>query len=591
MNNEELVKRIIDLAGGKENIVSASNCMTRLRIQVRDDSAVQTAALKSTEGVLGVVFDRAHQPEIVLGPGKCKKCADLCLQMGIGGAAELAPKAENDWKSNKSAVRSRQKHSAVKTALKSFGDIFVPLIPGIIAAGFCAGLAMLLSQLVPSCKEGGAWGVVYQLLSLFNTAFMTYITAWAGYRAAEKFGATPILGGMLGMVTGLDGINEISRILHLWNEAEPLDSMLRTGRGGVLAVIIGVWCLAFVEKRLRKHMPESLDIVFTPLLSLLICSIPYILLIMPAMGYVSSSICFVMEKGCMSSSPLIRMAVGYIATALFLPLVAMGMHHGLIAIYSVQLASQGYVTLYPSLAMAGAGQVGAAIAIWIIAKRVKNDRLCSVIRGALPAGVFGIGEPLIYGVTLPMGKPFITAGLGAGFGGAFVMLFQVAATTWGPSGVLGFFVMTAGPNGALKTMLFYGIGLLIACVMGGLITYFCIRPSDVTEQAEPDEKPKPAAAVRVAHGETVLRFTDPDACVIRDPSGIHARPAGQIAALAKRFDAAVTLSANGKTARADSILEIMSLGAAKGTAVSLRAEGEQKAEALEAIRAFMKENL
>ena len=100
---------------------------------------------------------------------------------------------------------------------------------------------------------------------------------------------------------------------------------------------------------------------------------------------------------------------GYVSTALFLPMVAMGMHHGLVALYSVQLESFGYVTLYPALAMAGAGQVGAAVAIYFKAKKCGNTRLKNVITGALPAGLLGIGEPLIYGVTLPMGKPLIIA--------------------------------------------------------------------------------------------------------------------------------------------------------------------------------------
>ena len=141
----------------------------------------------------------------------------------------------------------------------------------------------------------------------------------------------------------------------------------------------------------------------------------------------------------MSTNPLVRILAGGISAALFLPMVAMGMHHGLVALYSVQLETIGYVTLYPALAMAGAGQVGAAIAIYLKAKKVGNTRMKEVITGALPAGVLGVGEPLIYGVTLPMGRPFITAGLGAGFGGAFVMAMQVAATTWGPSGLLAIF--------------------------------------------------------------------------------------------------------------------------------------------------------
>ncbi len=398
------------------------------------------------------------------------------------------------------AVKAGQKQSKVKSMLKTFGDIFVPLLPGVIAAGLCSGLATLMTQVMPNYAESSFWSIVYNLLALINAAFLSYLTAWAGYRAAEKFGATPILGGMLGMITGLGNIDTISQILGLYDEVQPLDSILRAGRGGVLAAVIGVWCLSYVEKFIRKYMPESLDIMFTPLLTLIVCSVPYILVVMPITGYISTGLCWIVQQVCMSESLIMRIVAGYISTALFLPMVAMGMHHGLVALYSVQLETVamgmhhglvalysvqletlGYVTLYPALAMAGAGQVGAAIAIYLKAKKVGNTRMKEVITGALPAGILGVGEPLIYGVTLPMGRPFITAGLGAGFGGAFVMALQVAATTWGPSGLLAIFVMTAGPSGATASVACYVVGLLISYVMGFLITNAMIKPEEVAD--------------------------------------------------------------------------------------------------------------
>jgi len=123
--------------------------------------------------------------------------------------------------------------------------------------------------------------------------------------------------------------------------------------------------------------------------------------------------------------------------------------------------------------MAGAGQVGAAIAIYFIAKRVKNKRMMKVITGALPAGFLGVGEPLIYGVTLPMFKPFITAGLGAGFGGAYVMLTKVLANAWGPSGLVAIPIMKP------ESMVNFFIGLVISYVAGFIITYFVIKDKDV----------------------------------------------------------------------------------------------------------------
>lgn len=482
MTNQELSSKILELVGGRGNVNSATNCMTRVRIHVKDDGAIQDAALKNVEGVLGLVHDNPGYVEVVVGPGKCRKVADIYKDMGIPVSAESGDagvSASSDWKANKAAIKGAQKESKIKSMLKTLGEIFVPLIPGVIAAGICSGLATLLAQAVPTYAENSVLAIIYNLLSLINTAFMTYITAWAGYRAAEKFGGTPILGGMVGMITTLGNIDAISKIVGLYNEAQPLDAILRAGRGGVLAVIIGVWVMCKIEKAIRSKMPDAVDICFTPILTLIITLIPYILIVMPITGLISTGLCKAVEVVAMSTNPVVRMVAGYLGAALFLPMVAMGMHHGLVALYTVQLEAFGYVTLYPALAMAGAGQVGAAIALSIKAKRTGNHRLRQVIGGALPAGILGVGEPLIYGVTLPMGKPFFTAGLGAGFGGAFVMLMQVAATTWGPSGLLGIFVMTAGPNSAIVSIVYFLIGLVISYIMGFIFTWFGIKDQDV----------------------------------------------------------------------------------------------------------------
>ncbi len=476
MTNQELSRKILELVGGKENVTGAANCMTRLRVNLKDYAKADLEGLKKTEGVLQVIeMDNLH---IVLGPGKAKKVTDqFKTDAGIAGGAAMS--TDNDWQANKANLRAGQKQSPVKAMLKTLGDIFVPLIPGVIAAGLCSGIATLITQVVPGYKDSSMWLYIHTMLSLINTAFMTYITAWAGYRAAEKFGATPILGGMVGMITTLGGIDTIAGIVGLYNAEVPLNAILRAGRGGVLAVIIGVWFLAWVEKKVRAKMPDALDIVVSPIITLFIVLIPYILLVMPATGLISSGLCWIVEQVCMSPNLVVRIIAGFISSLLFLPMVAVGMHHGLVALYTVQLETLGFVTLYPALAMAGAGQVGAAIAIYLKAKKAGNKRLQSVITGALPAGVMGVGEPLIYGVTLPMGKPFITAGLGAGFGGAFVMAMQVASTTWGPSGILALFVMVGGPNDAVMSMIYYAVGLIISYIMGFVITNFTIKAEDV----------------------------------------------------------------------------------------------------------------
>lgn len=599
---EKNVEAIIKALGGKENIKAVSNCMTRLRTVVKDEAPVNETALKELDFVLGLVHDRENAYEIVVGPGKSKKYADCCIEYGIAaGTGGTDDAADSGWKQNKARLKANQKNSRVKEYLKVVGDIFIPLIPGVIAAGLCAGLASLVSQLVPGYADSKVWNFIYQLLSLINSAFTTYITAWAGYRAAERFGGTPILGGMLGMITSLDGINAVSRIFGLYNEAAPLESILRVGKGGVLAVIAGVLFMCFIEKKIRKHMPDNLDIIFTPFITLIVCVIPYIVIIMPLFGYVSSAIVWVFSKACMSESIIVRVITGFVSAALFLPLVAAGMHHGMVALYSVQLQELGFITLYPALAMAGAGQVGAAIAIWKKAKNVGNKRVSSVAAGAIPAGFLGIGEPLIYGVTLPLGRPFITAGLGAGFGGAFVMAFQVASTTWGPSGLLGVFVMTAGPNGALKSALIYLIGLVISYVCSFIITNVFFDEKELAVGGnEKDTAEKPAAAVpeetggKFVHHGDIISFSDGFTefeYEITDETGIHARPAGELVKLIRQFDCNVTVGANGKTASAGSLIELMNLGAVKGTKCTVKAEGTDAVKAARAARNFFTERL
>ena len=477
MKDCEIVDILIAALGGADNIRHITSCMTRLHVVVKDEMMVQEDQLRTTEKVIGLVHDRVNCYEIVVGPGNSRKLADICHEKGIAAVES----AEADAGQHKGRKWKDLRERSFRDSLKFCGDIFIPLIPGVITAGLCMGAASLIAQLVPGYQDIRALYLVWQMLSLISTSFMTYITAWCGYRAAEAYQATPILGGMLGMITSLQGINEVARILGLYNESAPLSSILQAGKGGILAVICGVYIMARVEKAIRKRMPSNLDVILTPLLTMLLCVVPYILIIMPLFGYISTGIAWVISHACMTDNLFVRIIVGYVSAAILLPLVALGMHHGLVALYAVQLQEFGYIMLLPALALAGAGHVGAAISLYVKAKRLGHKKLCSVIGGALPSALVGIGEPLIYGVTLPMGRPFLAACLGAGFGGAFVMFFQVAATTWGVSGLLGVFVMTAGKGGPVRSIIMYLIGYVISCSMGYVIAHIGVKDSEIVQ--------------------------------------------------------------------------------------------------------------
>ena len=471
MTNLELAKVIVNLVGGKENVIKAANCMTRLRLTIKDAKVIKMDELKNTEGVLGVV-EANNYLQVVLGPGKAKKVTDICIdELGLPRDGVVT----ENWEDNKQKVKDNQKQNKFKQAINVIANIFIPLIPAIIAAGIFNGLGSLITTLQGqgTLPTEGFWQATQLMFSLIGGGFLSYFAIYTGINSAKQFGATEALGGMIGAISIGGNIVALSTMLGLYDEAVPLNSILTTGKGGIIGVIIGVYILAKIEKAIRKRIPDVLDLILTPLLTLLITGIIFVFIIMPLAGFLSDGLVSALSIIINSSNPVVSVISGFVLAALFLPMVLLGLHHGLIPIYAVQLEAMGGVSLFPVLAMAGAGQVGAAIAIYFIARKVKNIRLQKVITGALPAGFLGVGEPLIYGVTLPMFKPFITAGLGAGFGGAYVMLTHVLANSWGPSGLVAIPIMKP------ESMLNFFIGLVISYIAGFIITYFTIKESDV----------------------------------------------------------------------------------------------------------------
>lgn len=477
MTNEVLLQKILELSGGKENVAAAASCMTRLRLKVKNPDLVLEKELKEISGVLGLVAN-GIDVQVVVGPGKARKLMDICLGLGI--PSELGGKglsANASWQENKEAVKAGQKGNGLRSSIRVISDIFIPMIPAIVAAGLCNGVANIIGQGVEAQILGGSfWTLLITMLKLFGGAFLGYFSIFTGVNAAKSFGATPALGGMIGSMSIMSQITDISKFFGLYNEQIPNSSTLISGKGGIIGVIIGVWVLSKVERWVRKHVPDVLDIMLTGFLSILITGTLFVLVLMPAAGFLSDGLVWALSLLVNSANPVVSVLSGYIMSAVFLPLVLLGLHHGLVPIYAVQLEQMGGVSLFPVLAMAGAGQVGAAIAIYLKAKRSGNKRLKSVIIGALPSGFLGIGEPLIYGVTLPLGKPFITAGLGAGFGGAYVMLMHVRSIAWSPSGLLAIPIMSSPVN-----MLNYFMGLVIAYIAGFIITSLFIKEDEVAK--------------------------------------------------------------------------------------------------------------
>lgn len=525
---QRLSDEIYAQIGGIDNVESLIHCMTRLRIKIRDMSKVNIAPLKKIDGVLGVV--EADTLEVVLGPGVNTKVAKIMNDEAGVKEGESFP--TNSYQANKSEVerKAAEVHAAHKASLKKtwwraalqhISAIFVPLIPAFVGAGLISGVAGILRNMLTVKMLPASWNLGVTVLSMIASALFAYLNIYVGINTAKESGATPGLGGIIGGIVYLPGIVAPVTIPNIF-DGKPLAA----GQGGIIGVLLGVWLLSYVEKFFHKRIADSVDIIFTPFLTILIMGLFTVFLIMPLAGWFSNSLVGTINWILKVGGPV----AGFILGLFFLPMVMLGLHQILTPIHLEMIQKMGFTPLLPILAMAGAGQVGAAIALWVRCR--KNKQLVNMIKGALPVGILGVGEPLIYGVTLPLGRPFITACIGGGIGGAVVAAFgQVGAIAIGPSGI------ALIPLIANNMWWAYVIGLLSAYAGGFIATYFWGVPK---EAMLPDGQESPVVAERRTAEEkaTNLDMKASNTAQVSQPvtQDIEAPVSGQIEGLEKVND-------------------------------------------------------
>lgn len=472
MNNRELAGKILEHLGGKDNVTSFANCITRLRVNAKNHSRINTEQLKQLDGVMGVVEDETIQ--IVLGPGKVTKVAyEFGDLTGIDGGE--VDQDEFDVASDTKASYKAKQTTKVQQVLRHIGNIFIPLIPGFVASGLILGIANLILNLAnpeagvlnPAILESD-W---YILLQSIGGLLFGSLGIFVGINTAREFRGTLVLGGIAGLIIYAPVLSDIGTLQLLG-----LDLKVSTGLGGLLGVIISAYIFVKIELFIRRRIHDSLDLLVTPLITILVGSLITVAIIQPIAGFVMSGITWFLVDVMLEVGGVVG---GFVLAATFLPLVTLGLHQGLIPVHLELIESIGATTLLPVLAMAGGGQVGAAVAIYL---KTKDERLRKTIANALPVGVLGIGEPLIYGVSLPLGRPFLTACLGAGFGGAFLALTNIGAITVGPSGVA---LLPLISDGKYVT---YIIGLLISYIGGFALTYLFGFKKEMVDKLYNQEK-------------------------------------------------------------------------------------------------------
>lgn len=431
----EAVTRI---AGGEENIASLGACMTRLRFTLKKQDGLDLQSFKQVPGVLGYVQAQG-QHQLVVGASKAGKI--LQYFQSRHAFAPLGEENKRELSAGEVKAAVRQKYaSRIGRVCARIGNIFVPLIPAYIGCGLLLGIGNILAETV--LKESpNAVG----LMQVLGNGIFFYLNAIVGYNAAREFGGTPSLGAALAGVLNIPSLAGITLF----------GMQLIPGKGGVIAVLVVCWAASYVEKFFRSRIKGSMELFITPTLTILLVGVVSLALIQPAAGWFSDKLALWTQQALKNG--------GWFTGALlgggFLPLVMLGVHQSLVPLHQQLVDALGNNPLFPVLCMAGAGQVGAGLAVLL---KTRNERLKTVAKNALPVGLLGIGEPLIYGVTLPLFKPFLAACIGASAGGAVTAALHVtAAIPFGVSGVVMFLALSN-----LHSVVFYGVGFITAVACG-----------------------------------------------------------------------------------------------------------------------------
>lgn len=466
------VEDILRHSGGSANILLCGHCMTRLRLTLKDRQRVQYEELKKIPGVMGVV-DSDSQLQVILGPGKAQTASELMNAM-LGEEVQTQPVSDEAAtlqtlaSQNKQQIKAKQS-SAIHHFLTKFATIFTPLIPGFIAAGLLLGIATLLQQtLVVEGIAPAAWLTqMIAYMKVFSIGLFTFLSILIGFNTQKAFGGTGVNGAIIASLFILRYVPEGT--VGYYAGMDTFFGLVIDPRGNIIGVLLACMLGAWIERQVRRVIPDNLDMILTSTLTLLITGAITFVAIMPIGGelFKGMSWLFLHLNGNPFGTALLA--------GLFLIAVVFGIHQGFVPVYFALMDVQGFNSLFPILAMAGAGQVGAALALYV--RAAKGSVLRTQIKGAIFPGLLGIGEPLIYGVTLPRLKPFFTACIGGAVGGFFIGLVAWMGlpvglnTVFGPSGLVSIPLMTSG-QGIFAGMAVYIAGLLISYLAGFVMTWF-----------------------------------------------------------------------------------------------------------------------
>ena len=439
---------ILPLLGGKENVASAAHCATRLRLVLKDNAKADKEALDKLDYVKGV-FLNGGQFQIILGQGVVNKVyAELIKLCGI---TEMSTQDVKD--------AGAEKLNPIQKLAKLLSDIFVPIIPAIVASGLLMGIMGLCSKFGVS-GEGTWW---WTLLDMFSGAAFNFLPILVAISAAKVFKCNPYLAATVG------GIMIHPSLMNAWEQqsgkvAETMsvfgliDMPLKGYQGTVLPILFVIFLMSIIEKNVRKIVPNMLDILLTPLITVILTGLLALVVVGPFANWIGDGISVFLQYALNN----LGIFAGLLFGGLYSAIVISGIHHSFHAIELGLIATTGFNTLLPIWAVANFAQGGAALAVYF---KTKNNKMKAISLPAAISCTMGITEAAIFGVNLRYRKPFIGAAIGGAAAGAYVLATKVQMTAVGVTALPAIAITTS------DTMLNYCIGLVIAGAVSFIATF------------------------------------------------------------------------------------------------------------------------
>ncbi len=456
MDYRKVAEEIYEKVGRKENLVSAAHCATRLRLVLVDNDRCDAKAVEEIDGVKGV-FSASGQLQIILGTGTVNKVYDEFLAVsGLSAASKEDAKAA-----------AAAKQPIYKRAVKTLGDIFVPIIPAIVASGFLMGIMEALNFMVNNGFVNiDTTSSVFVFANLFSNTAYVFLPILIAYSAAKVFGGNPYLGAVIGMLmihpdlqnawtVATEGVQKTQSV---WFGLYKVD--LVGYQGHVIPVIIAVFVMCLIEKKLHKIVPAMFDLFVTPLVSVF------------ATGYLTYSIIgpvFVtIENGIIGGvQQLIALPFGIgslIMGGLYSLTVVAGVHHMYTVIDVGQLGLYGVTYWLPLASAANIAQGAATLAV---ALKTKNQKTKSMAVPSALSCFMGITEPAIFGVNLRFFKPFICGAVGGAAGALYASIVGLGATGTGVTGIFGLLLCLHDPiNYMIMFLISAGVAFALTWVLG-----------------------------------------------------------------------------------------------------------------------------